>query len=326
MKILLIDPPFYRIFGFYNRYFPVGITTIGTALKSKGYDVLIYDADVCVNPSNIDLTKLPTLYREYLNSFKDKDNIVWTEVKEVIKLYNPDIVGISLWTNNAASGFYISKICKEINPTCIVIMGGHHATASASEVLNITPHVDFVVRGQGELTIIELVDHIQKKELCYNDINGLSYRYDNLVKHNPDRRSSSDIDTFPYPDRSLLINEMKYTSEDFGLIMTSRGCPYSCTFCATNRDYRCRRIESVFDEIRFVKERYGTKENYVKEAGKFQTFAVLNSEGWFEEGEMGWFGCSSATTEDEKKWSKNFKKYIAKLSPDTLITIVDCHI
>jgi anaerobic magnesium-protoporphyrin IX monomethyl ester cyclase len=270
MKILLIDPPFYRILGFYNRYFPVGITTVGTALKFKGYDVIIYDADFCDNPINIDLRKLPTFYSKYLNSFRNKNDIVWKEVYDVIKRYAPDIVGISLWTNNAASGFHISKICKEINPKCIVIMGGHHATVSANEVLNISPHVDFVVRGQGELTIIELIDHLQRKKSRFDDINGLSYRYDNIVKHNPDRIASWDIDEFPFPDRSLLMNEMKYTSEDLGLIMTSRGCPYNCTFCATNRDYRYRSIESVLDEVRFVKNKYGTSQFCFKD----DTFSV----------------------------------------------------
>jgi radical SAM superfamily enzyme YgiQ (UPF0313 family) len=259
MKILLIDPPFYRIFGFYNRYFPIGVSTVGTALKAAGHTVLVYDADCNDNPTGMDYTRLPEKYRQYLNSFRDESNSIWIEVKKTIKDFEPDIVGISIWTTFAASALQIARICKEVKPSCTVIMGGPHASVKAEEMLKISPYVDYVVRGEGEITVSELIQHLEDNNGNLSAIVGLSYRENGIIRHTPPRENTKDLDKFPFPDRTLLINESKYTSEDMGLIMTSRGCPYGCTYCATDtRRVSYRSIENVLKEIRLVKERYGT--------------------------------------------------------------------
>ena len=73
--------------------------------------------------------------------------------------------------------------------------------------------------------------------------------------------------------------------------------------------------------------RYKTKENYLKVMDSFSTFAVLNEDGWHEQGEMGWFGCSSASSEDENEWDKEFyEQFIKDLPEDKMVTVVDCHI
>ena len=258
MKILLIDPPFYRLFGFYNRYFPIGVTTVGAALKTASYTVLVYDADCNDNPTDMDYTRLPEKYNQYLNSFKDENNPIWIEVKKTIKDFNPDIVGISIWTTFAASAFHIARLSKEIKPACSVIVGGPHAT-KAEEILKLSPYVDYVVKGEGEITIRELVQSLEGGKNKLSAIAGLSYREDNEIRHNQNREKAKDLDKFPFPDRTLLMNETKYTSEDMGLIMTSRGCPYGCTYCSTDtRRVSYRSIDNVLKEIRLVKERYGT--------------------------------------------------------------------
>ena len=71
MKILLIDPPFYRILGFYNRYFPVGIATIGTFLNEADYDVVVYDGDCNYDPQYMDYSLLPQFYQGYLDSLQE---------------------------------------------------------------------------------------------------------------------------------------------------------------------------------------------------------------------------------------------------------------
>ncbi|KKQ78831.1 MAG: hypothetical protein UT02_C0055G0009 [Parcubacteria group bacterium GW2011_GWC2_38_7] len=259
MRILLIDPPFYRIFGFYNRYFPFGVATIGTVLRNAGHDVLVYDADANDNPTDMDYTRLPEKYQHYLNSFKDDNNPIWLELRKIIKDFNPAVVGISIWTTFAASAFHIAKISKEINSSCPVIMGGPHATVKADEILKILPYVDYIVRGEGESTVLELVQYIESEKPELTQINGLSYKQNKEIKHNTSREMTKDLDKFPFPDRSLLMNEKRYTSEDMGLIMTSRGCPYGCTYCSTDtRRVSYRSIENVLREIRLVKERYGT--------------------------------------------------------------------
>jgi radical SAM superfamily enzyme YgiQ (UPF0313 family) len=138
-------------------------------------------------------------------------------------------------------------------------MGGPHATAKAGEVLDICPDVDYVVRGEGEYTLLELIRALEKGEATCHSITGLSYRKDNVPVHNPPRSMAVDLHRFPFPDRTLLMHEQHYTSEDMGLIMTTRGCPYACTYCATNTQqvsYRSR--DHILEEIQAVKARYGT--------------------------------------------------------------------
>lgn len=74
-------------------------------------------------------------------------------------------------------------------------------------------------------------------------------------------------------------------------------------------------------------ERYHTKEEYAKQISEFSTYAVIIDGNWCSRGEMGWFGCGSETFEESYEWDKSyFEKFIANLSPDAYITVVDCHI
>jgi anaerobic magnesium-protoporphyrin IX monomethyl ester cyclase len=258
MRVLLIDPPFYRIFGFYNRYFPVGLATLGTVLRDAGHTVSIYDADANYNPTGMDYTRLPEMYRLYLDSFNDQQNPIWNEVKKTIRDFNPDVVGIANWTTFAASAFYLAKIVKEIQPSCHVIMGGPHATSKADEILNLSEEVDCVVKGEGEITTLELLKYFESGG-DLNAIQGIAFRENGAIKITPRRKTTKNLDIFGIPDRSLLMNESKYTSEDMGLIMTSRGCPYGCTYCATEtRMVGYRSVDHVLKEIKLVKDRYGT--------------------------------------------------------------------
>ncbi|PKL49869.1 MAG: hypothetical protein CVV39_02270 [Planctomycetes bacterium HGW-Planctomycetes-1] len=259
MKILLIDPPFYRILGFYNRYFPLGIVTIGTFLKEAGCEVVLYDTDYNENPKYMDYSLLPQFYPAYLSSFKDENHPVWKEIAETITRLCPDIIGISIWTTYAASAFHVAKLSKELAPGSSVVMGGPHAAVKADEILKICPDVDYVVRGDGEVPMLELVRQISSGRSDFSSIKGLSFRGENSIIHNPSGQTINDLELLSFPDRSLLVNESRYTAEDMGLIMSSRGCPYACSYCATHtRRVNYRPIDNVIDEIKFVKEKYGS--------------------------------------------------------------------
>ncbi len=259
MRILLIDPPFYRLIGFYNRYFPLGLVTVGTVLRDAGHEVRVYDADYNENPTAMDYCRLPERYPAYLASLRDSEHPVWREVRRIVEESQPDMVGISLWTTYVASAFHVAEICKAVNPACPIVVGGPHATVKADETLRICPAIDYVIRGEGETASLELVTHLTGAGLKREAIEGLSFRSGGDIVHNPSRKSLRGLDTIPIPDRSLLINSRTYSSEDMGLIMTSRGCPFSCSFCATEtRQVRCRSIERVVSEIKAVKAAYGT--------------------------------------------------------------------
>lgn len=260
MRILLVSPPFYRILKIYNRYFPFGIVQLATVLSKKGYVARVYDADYYADPETIDYSQISSRYPVFLKSLK-KDSSVWKGVVKNIKKWKPDVVGISTYTTFAASAFKLAELVKKNIRGCKVVIGGPHATVRAEEILRICKNVDYVVRGEAEDTILELVKYIEgKKSLKLEGIDGVSFKKGARIIHNKDRFPPKNLDDYPTPDRSLLLNEKKLTSEDMGLIMTSRGCPYRCTYCASTKGIRYRSVDKVLEEILTVKRKYGTSQ------------------------------------------------------------------
>jgi anaerobic magnesium-protoporphyrin IX monomethyl ester cyclase len=259
MRILLIDPPFYRFMGFYNRYFPVGLVSVATVLRNAGHEVFVYDADFNERPSLLDYTRLPEHYGRYLDALRHPDHPILAEVRETLRRTEPELVGISIWTTFAASALRVAEISKSVLPSCPVVMGGPHATAKSEEVLRICPAVDYVFEGEGEQSALELAAALAGGRLDPASIRGLAWRERGIIRHAPPRERRRDLDEFPFPDRELLMNRDRYTAEDMGLIMTSRGCPYACSYCATDvRRTSYRSVEHVLAEIQAVRDRYGT--------------------------------------------------------------------
>jgi anaerobic magnesium-protoporphyrin IX monomethyl ester cyclase len=264
VRVLLIDPPFYRLIGLYNRYFPLGLVSVGTALREAGHEVTVCDADYNENPSVLANVSLTGHYQVYLDGLRRPEHPIWQEVRATIQQVRPDVVGIGMCTAAAGSAFLVAQISKAINPACPVVVGGPHATVKAEEVLKICPAVDYVVRGEGETTAVELTAAIADLRRAMNlqsveGILGVSFRAGGTIRHNPPRDRTTDLDELAPPDRALLMHRAAYSSEDMGLVMTSRGCPFACTFCATDtRQVRYRSIEHILGEIRHVKAAYGT--------------------------------------------------------------------
>ena len=115
---------------------------------------------------------------------------------------------------------------------------------------------DIGVIGEGEQTILEIVNGRP-----LNSIRGIFYSDNGNIKQNKPREFIEYLDDIGIPDRELLISQENYEAEDMGLIMTSRGCPFKCAYCATKiweNKVRNRSIESVIEEIKSVKKKYGT--------------------------------------------------------------------
>ena len=259
MRVLLINPPFYRIIGFYNRYFPLALTLIAGALKKAGHDVVVYNAELYKNPQHLDYSLLPQKYPAFLDSLNDDHHPVWNEVTKTIRDFQPDLIGISIYTTFAASAFRTAKMSKVLFPDCPIVVGGPHATAKADEVLKIAPFIDFVIKGEGAEPMVALANQLQSGIRQLSAVEGLSYRKDAQQIHNPERSFSSGTDDNYFPDRSLLLNEKMYNSEDMGLVMSTIGCPYNCTFCASHiKKVNYRPVDDIIREIKLVKENYGT--------------------------------------------------------------------
>jgi len=263
MNILLIDPPFYRFFNYFNRYFPLGLSYLSAVLKKAGHQVTIYDADCNKNSKEINYARLPEKYPIYLKEIKNSENPIIKEISETLARYNPDIVGVTVMTPKVASAFTIASLAKKYNKNCYVVFGGPHATLKPGEILKNTEDVDFVVNGEGEIVLLELVNALSANGSNFSAINGLSYRHEDKIIHNNTRQFVDNLDSLPFPDRGSLMGSDTYTSEDMGLLMGSRGCPYNCSYCATQiwtRRVRYRSLANIINEIKYVQHHYGTRQ------------------------------------------------------------------
>ena len=231
MKILLVNPSYHDVYRTFDFVLPpLGLSYMAAVLSENNYDVKIVDLNV-------------------------------GEKKQSIPDNNWDLVGITLDTSRYYKGMKYARMLKSKGTK--VVVGGPHASFMADEILG-SGSADFVVRGEGEHTILELAKVLSEGENL-EQIKGLSYISDNQIIHNPDRTYSDDLDTLPFPARHL-VNMDKYRTSKLGTrsitsILTSRGCPYQCSFCASSKlagtFWRARSVESIVEEIEFVKEAYG---------------------------------------------------------------------
>jgi radical SAM superfamily enzyme YgiQ (UPF0313 family) len=215
-RILLIEPrsPVEHVFS-RARIPRLGTILLGTILRNQGYECRVI----------IEETSGPV----------SQEELSWA-----------DLVGISSITSTIPRAFSLGDQAKSLKKT--VVFGGPHVTFLPDEAL---AHGDFVVRGEGEETLTELLDVFNKGN-SVEKISGLSYWEDNQTKHNPDRPLLQNLNSLPIPDFSLIKN---WNSQQVVVpVATSRGCPYACKFCSVvtmfGRGYRFRSNDLIMDEIR----------------------------------------------------------------------------
>lgn len=171
-------------------------------------------------------------------------SINWDEVKKA------DLVGVSSITSTATRAYEIAFRVRASGKT--VVMGGPHVTFLPEEALN---YCDFVVRGEGEETFPELLEAIEGKRQM-EKVRGISYKLRERVVNNESRPLIANLDEIPSPDLSLIEGSERIKVAP---IMTSRGCPYNCSFCSVTRmfgrGYRTRSVESVLEELKKIKQK-----------------------------------------------------------------------
>lgn len=245
MKVLLVDPPYQRIIGYYRFYFPLGLTYIAAVLEQAGHEVMIYDAEHdpnCISPTMKDTAIMHPRYAEALRS---DEHPVWSEYIQVLNEFRPQMVGISVLSVKVAAANKIAALTKRHDKNIIVIAGGDHVTVRPQDMFG--HNVDHIVSGEGEQGVLCLVKSIIAGECPPQTI------------HAP---LIEELDVLPLPGIDNLRNVASYRPIDLGLMMTARGCPYSCTFCALStiwsRKVRHHSTDRVIREIKLRRERYGT--------------------------------------------------------------------
>jgi len=167
-----------------------------------------------------------------------------------------DVIIITLAASNAQGSYsFFSRLSGKVR-----IFMGTHATALVDMILD-RQYADIVIRGEPEYSVLDTVQQLSRLERVV----GISYQRDGRVFHNPDRATIENLDALPFPARDLVDNTryhiVSFPDKPIALVLTSRGCPFACTYCATNLFYKRKRQvrspENVVREVEDVVRTYG---------------------------------------------------------------------
>lgn len=266
MKVILINPPNsvdQKISFTVNVFQPLGLAYIAAVLEKNHYQVKILDALA----EGFDQEKVIGSRRIVGLSYSD--------IKKEIRRFQPDIVGIATpFSFQSLEAHKVADLVKQVNQQIITVTGGSHPTIQPEEMLK-NKNVDYVIRGEGEYIMLDLIRAIEGKK-SLRKIKSLSYR-DNKgqIINNPRSEPIKDLDNLPFPARYLLPMEKYHQAAKKGRvtegliaygkkrtsIVTSRGCPFNCTFCTVHlimtRVWRARSPKNVLEELKECKNKYG---------------------------------------------------------------------
>jgi len=217
-------------------YPPLGICYLSAVLKQENYHVDLID--------------------QAAKGFDLKQIVEW------IKKKDPDIIGFSTLTasGSGVSAAMTAREIKKWNPNIKIVFGNRHATYNDFRILNKYSQVDICVRDEGEYTFLELVKALEKKS-SLKEIKGITFRDNRTIKRNEKRELAKNLDKIPFPDRNGLNHDYKgsFTGLElapvgFTSMVSSRGCPYRCTFCYGKRTigFRTRSVENIMEEILYL--------------------------------------------------------------------------
>lgn len=247
MKILFLNPQ--QEMG--------GIQCLSAFLKKHGHETFL------VNDPN--LFDNPWVHHPRIASYFDNEN----EVISKIKKYNPDLIGLSVVTDDLRWALKWSQRIKK-NLNIPIVFGNVHSTFHPEDCLK-SEFVDYVIRGEGEITLLELVEALSGVR-DFKSVLGLCFKEDGSIIKNSMRPLISDLDILPFPDKDLYYDVMPYLNHGY-TTMSGRGCPYRCTFCDNNTSMRLYKDEVpktqkwarrhspeyVVEEILWAKKKYNIK-------------------------------------------------------------------
>ena len=257
MRVMIVNPRFHLPID--TRTTPhLGLAYLAAVSEQRGDEVLVFDADVEDEP-----------------------------ITEAVRRFNPDLVGITANTPQVKSAWRTAQAIKSVKNVPVVLGGPHVSVLPAESAVR--PEVDLVIRGEGEpvwIKLSEIIESAQKGHASFSardlldaqhgmldGLLGISYvTHDGQERHNPDHPPVADLDTLPFPAYHFFRMD-RYTNlqpatdaidgaKSFS-VMTSRGCPYRCTFCSQSImpiKWRARSPENVLKEWQHLVHELGAQE------------------------------------------------------------------
>ncbi len=219
----------------------VGIGYLTAVLRHHGYEVAIIDA------ATRDLSD-----EEVANELLD---------------FSPTMVGFSPTVATMESAIRISNLLKKADRGLHICLGGHHATFLAEQILREEPCFDSVVRGEGEITIVDLADRLRRGAPLRDTLGLYLKNMDSSISKNPSRHKIEDLDAIPFPARDALQWQIREGKSPTVRVISSRGCVADCSFCSIppferlqkGQLWRARSAENVLDELKALREKFGIR-------------------------------------------------------------------
>ncbi|MEO1269223.1 MAG: radical SAM protein [Myxococcota bacterium] len=246
MKVLLVDPPdlFLKGQGLTRQVQPLGLAYVGAYLAREGHEVRFLLPDT--------------------RAYKGDDP--WGELRSALEAESPDVVGLTAVTAMMPSALRMAQEVKAVDPTTVTVLGGTHVSSNPAQSLRQGHAIDYAIGGEGEETMAELLERLEqhrsgaRRTLELDSVKGLVWREGEAIRTNPPRPSIQDLDSLPMPMRDGLVWPEDIQPAFYQAMITLRGCPYRCIYCAVpssnDRRTRYRSPDHVVDEIALLRERY----------------------------------------------------------------------
>ncbi len=272
IDVLLLQPPIRDYYLTAKRTIPYGLISIAASLIQNGFTVQVFDALATAKARNEN--RPPEL--SYLIEFYGKPDCSpfclfhqfqyfgyhFEHIAKVVNESKARVVGISsLFTAYSKEALEVARIVKKELPECVIVLGGHHPTVMPENVMK-CKHVDYIIRGEGELAFPVFLRALNKNENL-EKVPGIVFRKNDGTLFINSPAIVEDPDQFPIP----AMDMMKSTYYQRGkkpaiVVVSSRGCPLKCTYCCLANSpftYRRRKVSSVLDEIdiAFKKQKKG---------------------------------------------------------------------
>jgi magnesium-protoporphyrin IX monomethyl ester (oxidative) cyclase len=224
-----------------NRMAPLGLLSIAAHLEQEGYTVNVLDflgPEAASNPQ--------------------------INAKRILSA-NPDLVGFSATTSGFLDGYDLAIHLKSQRPEIQIIFGGVHISALGAKLLDQFPHIDYLCMGEGELTLAGLA-----AGQAPSQINGLVWRDNGHAITNPAREHIQNLDSLPFPAYEKLVGFpgsyhlplFSYIQAPGATMVTSRGCPYQCSYCDRSvfkRGFRYNSPEYIYAHMQYLRDRFGVR-------------------------------------------------------------------
>lgn len=249
MKVFLLNPPYKTELGKFSRasrspaitksgtiYNPIWLAYACAFLEKNNIDVMLYDS--CAEQKNLE------------------------ETIEIIKNYKPQLIVLDTSTPSINEDVHCADEIKKVMPNVHICLVGTHPSVLTEDVLNMSLSIDSIARHEYDATIVDLAKSLEtNRDLSLVD--GISYRKDGSIIHNPDRAYIENLDEFPFVSeiykKYLDINKYFFSAATLPMvmIMTGRGCPSRCFFCVYpqtfhGHKYRLRSAENVVAEFEWI--------------------------------------------------------------------------